>query len=263
MTNTLSAVEQKTVTLYDEELVAVRGEDEKIYVAVRHMCNALGIDQRSQRRRIQNHSIISEGYVRGDILTPPGKRGGGGRQQTGLLRVDLVPLWLAGIETGKVSEEKREKLESFQREAATVLWEAFQQGRLTATPSFDQLIQKDSPAVNAYKMAVAVVELARNQVLLEARIDEHEGRLEQIEATLGDPGRQVSQDQASQISQAVKTVALVLSKSSGSNQYGSVYGELYRKFGVTSYKLLPERKFDEAMQWLTEWHEQLTNDNPF
>ena len=33
MTNTLSVVEQKTVVLCDEELIAVRGEDGKIYVS--------------------------------------------------------------------------------------------------------------------------------------------------------------------------------------------------------------------------------------
>ena len=36
---------------------------------------------------------------------------------------------------------------------------------------------------------------------------------------------------------------MVMSKASGSNQYGSVYGELYRKFGITSYKMLPANRF--------------------
>ena len=55
---------------------------------------------------------------------------------------------------------------------------------------------------------------------------------------LGDTGRYVTEDQASQISQAVKTVALKLGKKSGRNEYGAVYGELYRKFGVPGYKQL-------------------------
>ena len=92
---------------------------------------------------------------------------------------------------------------------------------------------------------------------------DYEERLELVESTLGDPGRFVTPDQAMQISQAVKAIALVLSKRSGSNQYGSVYGELYRKFGITSYKLLPAQKFAEAMSWLTEWHQSLVDDSPF
>jgi len=117
------------------------------------------------------------------------------------------------------------------------------------------------------QMARAMMELARNQLLLEAqlethdvRLDEQSRRLELVEATLGDTGRQVTPDQASQISQAVKTVAMKLSKASGRNEYGGVYGELYRKFGITSYKQLPAAKFDEAMNWLNEWRGALSND---
>jgi hypothetical protein len=70
-------------------------------------------------------------------------------------------------------------------------------------------------------------------------------------------------DRASQISQAVKAVAMKLSEQSGRNEYGGVYGELYRKFSITSYKLLPAKKFEEAMNWLTEWHQSMVGDEPF
>ncbi len=62
----------------------------------------------------------------------------------------------------------RPKIEQFQREAANVLWEAFQEGRLTADPSFDELLQNDSDAVQAYKMAAAIMKLARNQIIVQA-----------------------------------------------------------------------------------------------
>lgn len=38
-----------------------------------------------------------------------------------------------------------------------------------------------------------------------------------------------------------------------------MYGELYRKFGITGYKQLPARRFQEAMGFLTEWHENVTD----
>ena len=56
---------------------------------------------------------------------------------------------------------------------------------------------------------------------------------------------------------------MTLSKASGSNQYGGVYGELYRKFGITSYKLLPASRFEEAIGFLTSWHQSLVGDEPF
>lgn len=123
-----------------------------------------------------------------------------------------------------------------------MLWEAFREGRLTSDLILNELLQTDSDAVQAYKMIQAMLKLARNQILLESRLDEHETqlvgfeeRLEQVEVTLGDPQRQVTPEQASQISQAVKAVAMKLSEQSGRNEYGGVYGELYRKFGITSH----------------------------
>jgi ferritin-like metal-binding protein YciE len=266
----LVPVEQKQVIFYEDELTAVRADNGRVYVAVTQMCNVLGLDARNQRRRIQDHTILNEGYTRGVIYAPPSADGrGGGEQEAGLLRVDLIPLWLAGIRLNRVHEDVRDKLEKYQREAAAVLWEAFQEGRLTADPILDDLLQSNTEAVQAYKMLQALVKLARNQILLEAQLDthttqlaDHEQRLEEIESTLGDTGRNVTPDQASQISQAVKAVAIALGKQTKKNEFGAVYGELYRKFGITSYKLLPASRFEAAMKLLAEWHQDLVGDVP-
>jgi hypothetical protein len=185
-----------------------------------------------------------------------------GSQESYVLRVDLVPLWLTGINTKALDEEKRPKLERFQKEAAKVLWQAFQSGRLTADPAFADLLERDTAAVRAYKTALAVVEIAQQQVILEAQLQDHERRLEQIEATLGDPARTITPEQASHISQAVKAVAMALGKKTGRNEYGGVYGELYRRFEITSYKQLPASRFDSALSFLTEWYRDVTGSGP-
>ena len=84
--------------------------------------------------------------------------------------------------------------------------------------------------------------------------------LEQLEATLGDPGRYVTAEQASQISQSVKAIATVLGQRTGRNEFGGVYGEMYRKFGITSYKQVPARNFEKVMRWLENWWQNLTDD---
>ena len=254
----LTVVEQREVEFYGDELTAVRSEDGQIYVAVSQMCQALGIDTQAQTRRIQRLEVLAQGFKGVAKMATPG-----GVQRGYVLRVDLVPLWLSGIRTSAVSEDVRPKLERFQREAAKVLWEAFQQGRLTADLDFDALLAQDSPEAQAYKMAQAVLQLARNQLLMRSQLADHEQRLETIEAQLSDTGRNVTPDQASQISQAVKAVALALGKKTSRNEFGAVYGELYRKFGITGYKMLPARRFDEAMKFLTDWHENITGTLPF
>ena len=249
---TLAPIEQKEVEFYGDELTAFRTSNGRVYASLRHMCDALGLNARGQSQRIDRHTVLSRGKGVCKIHTP------GGEQSIVALRVDLVPLWLAGVRTNMVNEEVREKLEKFQEEAADVLWEAFQEGRLTADPTFEELLQNDSEAVQAYQIATAVVKLARQQILMEARLagrlDDHEQRLEQIEAALGDSDRFITPSQAMQISQAVKAVAREIGQRAGKNEHGGVYGELYRKFEIVGYKQLPAERFQEAIDWLTEWH---------
>ena len=73
----------------------------------------------------------------------------------------------------------------------------------------------------------------------------------------------ITESQAAQISQAVKAVAITLGKQTGRNEFGDCYGEIYRRFNTTSYPLLPRKKFDEVMAFLTEWHRSLAGDSPF
>jgi hypothetical protein len=159
----------------------------------------------------------------------------------------------------------------YQRESYDVLWEAFQEGRLTADPSFDDLLkQASNDVVEAYQIAQAIMKLARNQIVLEARLDEHGHtledygrRLETIEADMHQEDRYISESQATQISQAVKAVAIALGKQTGRSEFGAIWGEFYRKFGISKYRYLPISRFEEALAWLNEFYQDLTGDAPF
>lgn len=266
MSEDLTVIEQREVLFYEDKLTAVRADDGRVYVSIRHMCDSLGIDRRGQMRRIRGNDVLAEGYRRGGLSSPPSASGhGGGVQQSTLLRIDLVPLWLAGISPNRVKSEIQEKLMRFQKEAANVLWEAFQDGRLTADTTFDELVQihADTPEVQAYKMLQGMLQLARNQIIIRDQLQNHEQRLETIESQLSAPAHTITQSQAMQISQAVKAVAIAQGKQTKRNEFGAVYGELYRKFEVTSYKLLPAARFDEAIKFLTDWHQSLAGDAAF
>lgn len=254
----LEIVEQREVVFYGDALSAVRGDDGRIYVNFTQVCEALGIDGRAQRRRLAEHDILAE------ALTAAAMPTAGGPQRVTVIRADMVPLWLSSVRAAAVREELREKLRRFQREAAAVLWEAFRDGRLTVEPG-DATAGVSPETLQAVETARAVLALARSQAAMEARLSGQlagiEARLETVEAALGDTGRNVTPDQAAQLSQAVKAVALAVGKKSGRNEFGAIYGEFYRKFGITSYKLLPARRFAEAMAWLTEWYRSVTDES--
>jgi hypothetical protein len=261
----LVPISQKEVVFYGDTLVAVMvqiDQEPEIYIPVRPISDALGLDWSGQYQRINRDDVLSE-EVR--LIRIESDSARGGRPEHICLPLEFIPGWLFGIQASRVKPELRDKIILFRRECYKVLSEAFQEGRLTSEPAFSELIQTDSPAVRAYRMAVAITEMARNQVIMEARLDKHEERLELIESQLGDESRTISQAQAVQISQAVKAIALVWSKETGRNEYGAVYGRLYQEFEITSYKLLPAHRFREAMKWLTDWYVELTGnkDIPF
>jgi hypothetical protein len=274
----LVPVVQKEVVFYEDVITAVLVQSDvrqEIFVPIRPICDYLGVDWSAQYRRTKRDAILGESVQGVAITTTPSADGrGGGLQEMMCLPLKYLPGWLFGITASRVKPELQGKILRYQRESYDVLWEAFQEGRLTADAAFDDLLSGDTPAAQAYKIAAAVMKMARQQLILEAQLEshaaqlgEHERRLEEIEATLGDPGQHITPDQAMQISQAVKTVAIALEKKTKKNEYGAVYGQLYREFGITSYKQLPANRFDRAMQWLTEWYRRVTgatgDDLPF
>lgn len=272
----LTPIVQKTVTFYEDEITAVLTQSaagDEVYVPIGQFCDLLGINRRTQMERINDDAVLSRQMATITVTGP------GGPQPTYCLPLDYLNGWLFSINANRVKPEVRDRLIFYQERCYRVLAEAFREGRLTADPDLDDLLNSsESPAAQAYRMLQALTKLARNQVLMEARLEaqagtlaQHEAqlgqygaRLEEVEAALSNPDRFVTAAQASRISQAVKAVALALGKRSGRNEFGGVYGELYRKFEVTSYKEIPSSKYQEAMGFLNEWHQSLTNETlPF
>lgn len=244
---------QKEVLFYEDVIVAVKVPGGTVFVPITPICDNLGISPVGQRERINRDPVLSEAVMAINVTLSQQAR------EMTCLPLKFIPGWLFGINANRVKPELRERIIRYQRECYEVLWEAFQDSRLTADPAFDELLQQDSEAVEAYKMLTAMVKLARNQIVMEARLDVHEERLEELESKLGDPARLITPDQASQVSQAVKAIALEIGRQSKRNEFGAVYGELYRKFGITSYKELPAARFKAAMAFLREWYQSLTD----
>ncbi|MDQ3904836.1 MAG: phage antirepressor N-terminal domain-containing protein [Actinomycetota bacterium] len=265
---------QKTVLFYGDELIAIQEiESGAIFVPLNRLCDNLGIARNRQVQRIRDHPVLSRGYTALDVET------GGGRQETQCLRLDLIPLWLAGINANRVASAVQAKLVQYQAEAAQVLWAAF---RPDILPSDDPALALGgaSGAALAYEIATAIQHLARQQMELEQRLG---GRIDQmarwardfgqtvdhrlalVDHRLGtlelqvSPQAAVSEQQAAEIALAVKNVGHALADKGTRAGYGQVYSEMYRRYGISSYKNLPQDKFAEVLQWLHSWHADLTS----
>ncbi len=65
MSDELTVIDQREVTFYGDDLIAVKATDGSVYVALRQMCQSLGLDRRGQVRRINRQPILKEGYQGG------------------------------------------------------------------------------------------------------------------------------------------------------------------------------------------------------
>lgn len=259
----LVPVEQKTIDFYGDEIAAVLIDDGQVYVPIRPICDFLGVSWGSQRNRINRDLVLSQEVKGVFVMNTPG-----GRQEMLCLPLDYLNGWLFGINATRVSDQLRERLIRYQRECYRILARAFLDRSLPAetSPSMATLIQ-------VREMGRAIMQMAEEQIEFDRRLSTTEGELERTTHIVGSlttrmerleqrvaPGEPVTEEQASQLSQAVKAVAMALGKQTKRNEYGGVYGELYRKYGITSYKLLPVAKFQEAMRWLGEWYSSITDE---
>lgn len=265
----LTPIEQKTVWFYNDEVTAVLVEvagQKQIYIPVRPLCSHLGIAWSSQRLRINRDPVLSE-VVRPVIVTITGVEHGQPQDVTTIcLPLEYLNGWLFGVSALRVKPEIKERLVRYQRECYQVLAKAFLLKESAETTTIATLMQ-------VREMGLGIVRMAEEQIEFERRLSTTENRLEQAARVVGDinrrltavekrlsPGQLVTEEQASQISEAVKTVALALGEKTGRSEFGAIYGELYRKFGITSYKQLPAGRFDVAMGFLTSWYEKVLRD---
>ncbi len=272
----LTVVEQREITFNEDLITAVKVESGTVFVPIRPICEKLGVRWNGQYERIQREPILSEMAIsirvtRTDI--DPNSRQPHTSEMT-CLPLEYLNGWLFGINVNRVKEAIRPKLLQYQRDCYRVLFEAFGRNEVTAAPDplIDELLASDNPTAVAYRQAMAVANLARQQIVIEARIisaethlSDIESRLQIVEANQGDDSRYITNAQAVQIAQGVKQIALELGKRSGRNEFGGVYGELHRRFEIPSYKQLPAAQFSDAMTFMRGWWESLTDsaDAPF
>jgi hypothetical protein len=107
-----------TVAFHADTLFAIE-RDDGVFVALKPICDALGVEWRKQRERISRDTILSEGS------TIMGLPSAGGMQDTTCLRLDLVNGWLFGIDEDRVRPEAKDRVLEYKRECYATLFRHF------------------------------------------------------------------------------------------------------------------------------------------
>ena len=111
----------KEVRFNGERITAIR-ESGKIYVSVKNVCDNLGMDLK--QHKAQKLKLRNDGFLKGGIKLYPLKSNGG-IQETMLLELDYLPIWLAKINPSRFSEELKKQLIEYQLKAKDVLADEF------------------------------------------------------------------------------------------------------------------------------------------
>lgn len=113
-----------TVNFRGDQLYGFKADD-GVFVALKPIVEAMGMDWSAQFRRVQRDPILSEGIAM--MATPFGR---GGDQEALCLKMDLVNGWLFTIDAARIKDDAvRDKVILYQRECYSVLHRHFTGGK--------------------------------------------------------------------------------------------------------------------------------------
>lgn len=111
-----------TVDFHGRALTVITGPEGEHLVAMKPICEAIGLQWEAQLKRIKRHPVLSQGM---SIMDTPSA---GGDQETTCLPLDYLNGWLFGVDASRVRPEIRERLVQYQRECFAALAAYWQQG---------------------------------------------------------------------------------------------------------------------------------------
>jgi hypothetical protein len=221
----------KPVDFYGEELIIAMSH-EASYVALRPICDYLGMDWSAQYRRIQRDTVLLR-HTRQIKMA-----GGDGKQYSMVcLQLEYLPGWLFGVTTGKLLPQLVEKLEHYREECFQVLWRAYQaeiKPTEGATPAAAAMTDTATLSLIGIRdMGLAIAAMAEQQLALQEETGGINARLDRAAVVVNDlqrrvsvvetrvtPAEAISDEQAAEIATEVKALAeLLTTRGDGRNHY--------------------------------------------
>ncbi len=139
-------------------------------------------------------------------------------------------------------------IQALSSEMASVLWQSF---RPQAFETNDQLLPnrwEQTQAEVAYRGALAVANLTREQMLLERQL-----RADVETREMGGMSAEIEAN-AVLLARTVRRVAQVVGERSRRNEYPAIFDGLYRQWSITTYRRMPQARLSEALAWLERWY---------
>ena len=253
----MRALDSLPFTFYGETFEVVLADDRKLYVPLRRLCDALGIDYSSQRKRVLRDEAIQDTLVTIPMETP--YQNSVRVQEVSCLWLNRLPYWLGTIDAARIKPELKETVVRFKREFAEVAWAAFRTEILPADILAELDTYLPAPAQEYHQLMDDAAQLRQN---LNTALTQQGEQLEQLEQRLsGLEARLAGTDfinsaQQQRYLEMVGMLGEALKKKKAGNQ-AIVHNQVKREFRVPSYQLIPESEFGRVVQFLARWYERL------
>jgi hypothetical protein len=262
-TTVFHPVRERKLTFQGKEIATADLKDGSGYVSVRSLCEAFGLEQRSQRKRLLRQSGYFEPYTTTIVMTTPG-----GPQPSLCLLASAVPIFLAGADLSRIQDEQaREMLKAFQHEAHTVLAEHFgisERGEIQfLSDSIARMVaEQEAFEENLHKKVEAeLVEMRKAHEEKVAQIRTAFGELRQqvthLEAVAG-PKTRLTPEQLGQLRTSVATLGTLMQEKGTSKPYPGIYMDITRLTGVSRSEDIRQEDFALVIDFLEKQVHALT-----
>ena len=113
-------MENKLVKFYETQLVTFIDKSGKPFVAVKPICDAIGLNANTALKGIRNHPILGP-----DSAIQHHQVGNNQKREYLMLPIEYLNGWLFSIDIKRVSPEAQQKLMVYQKECYQVLYNAW------------------------------------------------------------------------------------------------------------------------------------------
>jgi hypothetical protein len=256
--------EQLPITLFEGVVLAVRGDNGLIYVGLRDLCATLGLNHSAQRRRI----LLDEALH----LTQFRVQSGGQFRSLDFLLLEDIPVWLLGVQEGRVGEEAQERFGYVKQYLVSAVQRAF--AELSGLPDAPSSAIEDLADLDRIDKAFAqLAEIGRRQEDLEtsqkrarsafrdlrALLTEVRDRVQELERRVK---ATLSPAQRGTIYQMVQQWGMARAEQDRKLTQGVAirrsWAEVNAAFGVSTYTDLPAARYDEVVRYVKDKYRALT-----
>lgn len=242
---------------YGDIYKVVLASDRKLYVPLKDMCATLGIDTRSQARRIRGRSTLARGLNTVKMATD--------YQESVRIRevlcldIELVPEWIGGMDEARISPEALPAVMRLKTEFSLVV-RAYFRGALLPEDVRAELDSAMPPAMQkvfalAESLARSVNELKDDLHLQTTRLDQVEKRMIGLEGK-AEEQTAINDYQAAKVKDMIAALGYLLEKR-GLPSYANVHATLKKRFHYTKYTLITRKMYPRVVDYLQQWYRQV------